>query len=172
MFKGFTFEGGIKVPAFVHYPKLPTRGTVERNFLTVMDVMPTLLQIADVKEPGPRYKGRDIVPMQGRSMLALLEDKASFVHDDDYVVGWELFGKRGLRRGEWKLVYQPYHKDSISNLDRIESDTWLLFNLKQDPAEVHDVSAEHPEMLREMIALWQDYARNNGVIIPDTYGSY
>jgi arylsulfatase len=172
MFKGFTFEGGIKVPAFVHYPKLPTRGTVERNFLTVMDVMPTLLQIADVKEPGPRYKGRDIVPMQGRSMLALLEDKASFVHDDDHVVGWELFGKRGLRRGEWKLVYQPYHKDSISNLDRIESDTWLLFNLKQDPAEVHDVSAEHPEMLREMIALWQDYARNNGVIIPDTYGSY
>jgi arylsulfatase len=39
-----------------------------------------------------------------------------------------------------------------------------LFNLKQDPAELADLSAQHPEKLKEMIVLWEQYKTDNGVL--------
>ncbi len=41
---------------------------------------------------------------------------------------------------------------------------WELFNLKQDPAELTDLSTQHPEKLEGMIALWEQYKADNGVL--------
>jgi arylsulfatase len=44
---------------------------------------------------------------------------------------------------------------------------WELFNLKDDPAELHDLSAKYPEKRDAMLKLWDDYVKQNGVIVSE-----
>jgi arylsulfatase len=162
MFKGFTAEGGIRVPAFVSHPALANRAPYT-GFASVMDVMPTLLELAGVRHPGTSYKGRRIEPMRGVSLLPVLLDPAHEAHAADYVMGWELFGKRALRRGHWKVVFEP---------EPYWSGRWQLYNLADDPAELHDLAAEHPEKLLDLTMLWEQYATETGVVLPATTSPY
>ena len=132
-------------------------------FTTVKDIAPTLLDFAGISHPGTQYKGRSVQPMQGESMRALLNMQSSQVHPDDYVMGWELFGKRAIRQGDWKLVLQPAPYGT---------DDWQLYNLLSDPAEKIDVSKKFALKLQHMKRLWEQYARQNNVIIPDSVTGY
>ncbi len=174
MFKGFMSEGGTRVPAIVHYPNLTDMagGTVHRQPASVMDVMPTLLELTGVRHPGGEYQGRAIEPIRGTSMLPMLRGEAASTHPADKIYGWELFGKTALRRGDWKIVQEP-HGDFWSTHYPVEENyKWLLFNLADDPTELHDLSVENPEMLQEMLQLWDQFARENNVIIPEKVMGY
>ena len=46
------------------------------------------------------------------------------------------------------------------------SGQWELYDLHADPAEERDLSREHPDKLRELLAHWHDYARENRVVLP------
>jgi arylsulfatase len=172
LFKGYTAEGGIRAPAFAHYPQLHGSRGIHRELVTVMDVMPTLLELAGVAHPGTEYKGREVLPMQGRSMLGVLEGRARAVHEQDHVVGWELFARRAIRQGDWKIIYEPYHELLEPKPEGISTDVWQLYNLAKDPSEQNDLAGQNPEKLAEMTRLWENYARDNGVIIPDRFSSY
>jgi arylsulfatase len=92
-------------------------------------------------------------------MLPMLRGEAASTHPADKIYGWELFGKKALRRGGWKIVQEP-HGDFWSTHYPVEENyKWLLFNLADDPTELHDLSAENPEMLQEMLQLWDQFAR-------------
>ena len=41
---------------------------------------------------------------------------------------------------------------------------WRLYNIKDDPAERHDMSENHPEIVEELLAEWEDYVAENGVL--------
>ena len=172
MYKGFTSQGGVRVPAFFHYPRAMQSGVSSDALVSVKDVMPTLLELAGITHPGSRYRDRKIEPMQGSSMNALLRGETARVHAPDYSIGWELFGKRGLRRGDWKIVYEPYHEVLEPRPAGIETDQWQLYNLAQDPAELRDLAAQEPDLLQELIELWSRYERENGVILPDSASGY
>ena len=79
-FKTWTTEGGIRCPCIVRYPssthsttasspdQSPRRpGWISHDFTTVMDIMPTLLDVANVQHPAPQFRGRDVVYPRGRS---------------------------------------------------------------------------------------------------------
>jgi len=162
-YKAYTNEGGIRAPAFISYPKVARKGTIVPNFVSVMDVMPTVLEFTGVEHPGPLYENRTVFPMQGTSMLSFLQGNAQYVHDAEEVMGWELFGKRAIRKGTWKIVYAG---EADGNA------IWELFNLESDPAEQLDLAAAQPIKLQQMIGFWGDYARENGVIIPNHVSGY
>lgn len=128
-----------------------------------MDVMPTLLDLAGVAHPAPRFGQREVLPMQGRSMWPLLSGASNTVHGDDFVMGWELFGRRAIRQGDWKLVWTPAP---------FGPSAWELFELINDPAELHDLAAEQPQRTAKLIALWDEYATTNGVIWVDEPMAY
>ena len=172
MFKGFTAEGGIRVPAFVHFPQLPQPGVKNSQFLTVMDVMPTFLELAGTSHPGSTYRGRHTVPMQGASMLPMLNGEKTATHDPGYVMGWELFGRRAIRQDNWKILWEPGNKFFEPWPAGIEADKWQLFDLTEDPAELVDLSIQYPDKLREMIKLWEVYAAQNNVILPSESSGY
>ena len=90
----------------------------------------------------------------------------------DYM-GWELFGKRAIRQGDWTIVYLPQHelRDGVVP-PVVTTDKWQLYNLANDPAEMTDLSASEPKKLAEMVTLWKDYAARNNVIIPDHTSGY
>ncbi len=159
MYKGFVNEGGIRVPAIASLPGRAVAGTVHRELATVMDVMPTLLELAGAAHPaegGGRYRGREVLPMQGRSLWPVLTGEAASVHGDEPVVGWELFGRRAVRQGDWKLVWTTEPHGSAD---------WELFHLATDPGEIRDLSTVHPERKRALLELWDAYVIDNGVVV-------
>jgi arylsulfatase len=101
--------------------------------------------------------------MQGSSMWPLLSGDSATVHGDDFVMGWELFGRRAIRRGDWKLVWTP---------EPYGASDWELFQIAADPAELNDLAAEQPERKAMLIELWDAYARNNGVVWVDQPMAY
>ena len=172
MYKGFTTQGGIRVPAFAHYPKGIGKGLRNDSMSHVMDVMPTLMELAGVNHPGTSFRGREVVSMKGKSMLAMLRGETGQTHADDHVFGWELFTKRALRKGDWKIVYEPFHEVLEPRVSGIKTDTWQIYNLANDPAELNDLSEKYPEKLAEMVAHWDEYVEETGLVIPDFWDGY
>ena len=172
MFKGFTTEGGIRVPAFIHYPAYIQSGEVRKEILTVMDVMPTLLEIANISHPGTEFNGREVLPMQGRSLVGLLGRGTPAAAEREFSMGWELLGKRAYRKGDWKIVWQPDQDTWEPWTDGINTEQWQLYNLADDLAEMRDLSVQHPQKRHELISLWKDYVQENNVILPNWISGY
>jgi arylsulfatase len=171
MFKGFTSEGGIRVPAIMHYPKLNQSG-LNTALVSVMDVMPTVLDLVGVEHPDSPYKDRDIVQMTGKSMLPMLHGEAQETHTGDDYIGWELFGKTAIRQGDWKIIQEPAGDFWQSRNPVAENYAWQLFNIAEDPSEMNDLAAKNPGKLADMLQLWEAYAEENQVIIPDQVMGY
>ena len=171
MFKGFTSEGGIRVPAIMHYPKLNQSG-LNTTLVSVMDVMPTVLDLVGVEHPDSPYKDRDILQMTGKSMLPMLHGEAQEIYTSDDYIGWELFGKTAIRQGDWKIIQEPAGDFWQSRNPVAENYAWQLFNIAEDPSEMNDLAAKNPEKLADMLQLWEAYAEENQVIIPDQVMGY
>jgi arylsulfatase A-like enzyme len=156
VYKGWTAEGGIRSPLIISGPGVQGAGELNKEaILHVTDIAPTLLELAGIEHPST-YQGREIAPMQGKSWVGMLEGKTRSPRTSDDWLGWELFGNRAIRQGDWKIswLYQP-----------LGSEGWQLFNLAEDPGEQYDRSAEFPAKKKDLIALWDEYAQMNGVII-------
>jgi arylsulfatase A-like enzyme len=154
LFKTFATEGGIRVPAIVK--QVGGRRGQRDDFASVKDVAPTLLELAGVEHPST-YRGREVAPLEGTSWASFLAGDSDQVHVAGYTMGWELFGRRSIYQDGWKIValWEPYGSES-----------WTLYDLARDPGEADDLSKQYPEKLEELLAKWDDYARENGVILP------
>jgi arylsulfatase len=157
LYKGYAAEGGIRTPLIIKMPGQQQGKGVSSTFTTVMDLAPTFLELAGGRFPETR-EGRSLSPIKGESMLPFLNGEQQQVHDPDYAVGWELFGRCALRKGHWKLtkIEPPFGKGSFE-----------LFNLEEDPGEMVDLSVEYPEKHQELLREWELYVKENGVILQE-----
>ncbi|OJD29564.1 arylsulfatase [Diplodia corticola] len=160
LYKAYTTEGGVRVPFVAQFPKniqAPQRnGSITDAFATVMDLAPTILDMAGVKHPAPTFQGREVVKMRGKTMLPFAQSAdVPRVHEEEFVNGWETCGRAACRKGDWKIVYIPKPKGP---------ERWQLYNLRADPGEVHDLADKEPEKLKELLKLWDDYVLETGVI--------
>ncbi len=161
--KGYPTEGGTRVSAFAAGPGV-TGGRIADAFVGVIDVAPTLLHFAGLTQPA-RFAGRAILPFQGHSLAPVLSASQADVRQPTEAVGTELFYRRALRKGDWKAVYLPASGNTYPRKS-VGTGTWQLFNIVQDPAEAHDVAASQPAKLQELVADWNSYARDKGVVLP------
>jgi arylsulfatase len=95
--------------------------------------------------------------MLGVSMKPYLSGQSKIIRTDKDYIGWEMFGNRALRQGKWKILWI-----TGPNGD----DRWELYDLEKDPGESKDLSKQYPEKFKEMLLLWDDYVKRNGVVIP------
>ncbi|KLU91288.1 hypothetical protein MAPG_09809 [Magnaporthiopsis poae ATCC 64411] len=155
--KQFSTEGGIRVPFILSKPGLARpAGGLEAPFCTVMDLAPTILQLAGAKSHDGEYKGRKVERLRGASWTEFLADPAKTeIHGEDYEVGWELMGCGAFRKGFWKIDWVP----PPMGLGR-----WELFDLAKDPGETEDLADKHPDKLKELVGLWEKYADDVGVV--------
>jgi arylsulfatase A-like enzyme len=158
--KAFTTQGGIRVVGFVTWPGFARQQEIGTAFATAMDITPTVLELAGVTHPGAtdqgRYQGREVAPMLGRSLVGYLSGAADAVHDAVVGTGWELFGRRAIRQGDWKALHLPAPYGPGA---------WQLYDLSADPGEIDDLAASRPDKLAELLALWDRYVEENGVIL-------
>jgi arylsulfatase len=157
LFKAFIAEGGIRSPLIIRGPGVLRSGQKVGAVMHVMDITPTLLEMAGASYP-ESYEGREIVHMRGTSMARFLAGEQDFVRAEDESISWELFGWRAIRMGNWKATWiaAPF---GVSD--------WELFDLAKDPGESHDLADLHPEKLQQLVALWEAYARDVGVVLPE-----
>jgi len=156
MFKAFPAEGGIRSPLLVKLPgKMANAGSMNHSFFHVHDIMPTILDLAKIEQPGQQFDGRQVRPMQGSSVLELFEGKVAAPPVKVSQVGYELFGMKAFFAGHWKILrmQKPFGTGN-----------WELFDLQQDPAELKDLSTQHPAKLKELTAAWEQYKKDNGVL--------
>lgn len=154
--KAFTTQGGIRVTGFVTWPGFVRQRQIGTAFSTVMDIAPTLLELAGTTHPGTTYRGREVAAMRGRSLVDYLMGAAETVHDAGTGTGWELFGRRAIRQGDWKALYLP---------PPYGPGRWQLYDLSSDLGEIDDLAASHPDKLAELLALWDRYVEETGVIL-------
>jgi arylsulfatase len=157
-YKGWMAEGGIRNALIVSGPVVErAAGSINHGFMHVADIMPTLLDVVGAEYPDSS-DGRPLPAMIGKSWSGVLSGDAESPRNDDDYMGWELFGNRAIRQGDWKLRWQwrPFGTGE-----------WELFNLADDPAERFDLATKSPDKLEEMHQLWAEYVAANNVIVPN-----
>lgn len=154
LYKAFATEGGTRTTAFLSGPVVRHPGAVAHDYLNVMDVAPTLLDLAGIAQPKGQFDGRAVQPMLGTSWAPWLAGKSATVHPASESIGTELFGSRALRQGEWKITDPG-------------DGQWRLFDIAQDPGETTDLSAAEPARRTALEKAWDDYARSVGVVLPE-----
>ena len=147
LYKHWVHEGGISTPFIVHWPAgIEARGELRKQPAQLPDVMATFLDVAGVAYP-QKYAGHDVKPLEGYSMRPTFADGP---HNRE-VLYWEHEGNQAVRRGKWKLVCK-YPGD------------WELYDMEADRSEMHDLSAQHPDVAGEMAALHEAWAKHAGVV--------
>ena len=164
MYKEFLSEGGIHVPAIISYPKIQNKGSEVNALVSVADIAPTMLELAGVAQPGDTYKGKQVKPMTGKSFMPIVNGEGS-LNTQERVLGWELFGQKVIRKGDWKLLWLTSKPKWLVKPDG--ADQWGLYNLANDPAEKTNLIEQEPEKFAELLALWEQYSEEQGVIIPE-----
>jgi len=124
--KATVFEGGVRVCCLVRYPKRIAPGTVNREFLTSMELLPTLLNLVRVTPPAE-------VVLDGFDMMPVLAEGEPSQRREMF---WKRRGREAARVGQWKWV---------RNDGRV-----FLFNLADDLGEKNDLAGVMPEKAREL----------------------
>ncbi|KAJ5729751.1 sulfatase PB10D8.02c [Penicillium malachiteum] len=161
-FKAWITEGGIRCPCLIRYPGFkPEEYAVTNRFSTVMDILPTILELAQIPHPGNTFRGREVVIPRGKSWVPHLKSPDysaadSTIHGEDvHIHGWELFGQRAIREGKWKAVFidPPRGKGD-----------WELYNMEADPAELNDLSEIEKEVMDRLVEHWERYYAETGMV--------
>ncbi|HTI99128.1 MAG TPA: arylsulfatase [Dongiaceae bacterium] len=142
------YEGGISTPLLARWPAgIPTasEGTYVREPGHIIDLLPTFMELA-----GAKYPGDGSVKPEGQSILPMLQGGHGVA---DRTFCWEHEGNRAIRKGKWKLV-------TLGN----GSEAWELYDLATDRTESHNLAATQPEVVQELAAAYDAWAKRCGVV--------
>ena len=149
--KGSVYEGGVRVAAFANWGGANHMESINRQYLNSMDLMPTLLELAGMTHPAPRFDNRDVLPMRGNSVAGILRGNNSTVHEPSEAIALSTAGRHFMYRGNLKL------------LKELGSD-WELYDLAADPYERHDLAGTQPELLQGLLAQFEVQAARSNIL--------
>jgi arylsulfatase A-like enzyme len=149
MWKRYNFEGGVADPLIVAWPKgIEARGELRHQFLHATDIVPTMYDLLGVELP-EMVKGYPQKPLEGVSF------RSTFAGDDvptpKESAFFSMLGSRAVWHKGWKAV--SVHP-TIAGWGRFDEDRWELYDTENDPTESHDLAAQNPVKLQEMINHW------------------
>ncbi|NEM99048.1 arylsulfatase [Pontibacter burrus] len=152
-FKLTTYEGGTQTPLIVSGRRMHKRGVVTNEMLHVTDIMPTILDYANVRYPSEK----GMKPLYGTTLKPFLQQETKQpIRNAFDVLGYEIAECKAVMKGEWKLIFMPPPYG--------EGDEWHLYNLKEDIKEENNVAAQFPVKFNELKADWEAYALSVGYI--------
>lgn len=146
--------GGTRNGTIVHWPKgIEAKGEVRQQFCHVIDIAPTVLEVAGLPEP-TMVNGVQQRPIEGTSMFYSFDEAdAPERHETQY---FEMFGNRGIYHKGWTAVTK--HKTPWElvggSMPALDDDVWELYDTTTDWSQANDLSKEMPEKLHELQRLW------------------
>jgi len=146
LYKSYTHGGGVRDPLIISWPnKITDGGSIRHQFHHVTDITPTILEICDIIAPEV-YRGIPQLPIHGTSLAYSFTDAAAKTRKK--VQYFEMYGHRSIWHDGWKAVTD--HKTDTS----FDLEHWELYHLDTDFSEKHDLAAEYPEKLRQLVERW------------------
>ena len=149
-------EGATTAPAIVKIPHSKTAQPQYNGFTSVLDVLPTILDFAQIPVPQHQYKGRPIHTPSGYSWKATLENQATAVRPSQFSFADELHGNQYARQGDWKIALQANSK--------LGTGQWELYNLQHDRAELNNLAEQYPEKVADLVEVYAQYVKDHGVL--------
>jgi arylsulfatase A-like enzyme len=147
--------GGTRNGTIVHWPRgIQAKGQVRSQFHHVIDVAPTILEVAGLPHP-VTVDGVQQKPIEGVSMAYSFNDpEATERHETQY---FEMFGNRGIYHKGWTAVTKhrtPWETGIEVKPPAFDDDVWELYDTTTDWTQAHDLASEHPDKLHELQRLW------------------
>lgn len=138
------YEGGVRVPFMLRWPGHVKPGTVYRENVSLLDVLPTSVMAAGGTLPTDRvYDGVDLMPyLNGK--------KKGSPHD---MLAWRRFPLFSIRQGDWKLW------ESVDDKNGVYGQYKLLFNLKDDLNETTNVADKYPDKVKHLEELAREWSK-------------
>lgn len=145
--KRTTLEGGVRVPFIISWPGKVKPNTTDDRPVIQLDLHATALAAAGVTPKAEwKLEGVDLMPY-------LSGNEKGNPHD---ALFWRFGKQMAIRQGEWKLVKYDLGAEGKSGLSAS-----CLYNLQNDIGEATDLSAKHPEKVKELQAAWDAWDKSN-----------
>ncbi len=156
--------GGTRNGMVVHWPKgIKAQGQLRTQFHHVIDVAPTVLEAAQIKEPQV-VNGVKQKPIEGISMLYSFDQPDATSHHN--VQYFEMLGNRGIYKDGWiastrhgRLPWQ-----TGGSYGDFNDDPWELYNITEDFTQSNNVAAKNPQKLKELQAAFLVEAKKYNVL--------
>jgi arylsulfatase len=155
--------GGTRNPMVVHWPKgIKARGELREQFHHCIDVVPTILDCCDVREP-KTVNGIPQKPLEGVSLRYSFDDgKAKSRRTTQY---FEMMGNRGIYHEGWMATTRhgtPWLTAAESR--GFDNDAWELYHIDQDFSQADNLAARNPEKVKELQARFLEEAKKYNVL--------
>lgn len=148
--KGTLFEGGIREPLIVKWPKKIKAGSTSDALVSGIDLFPTFTKMANAQLPkNQAVDGQNIV-----NILLGQEEQTERSLYWHYPVYHHATPASAVREGDWKLIYF-YEDEQIR-----------LFNLKEDVGEEADLAKTYPEKSQEMLKSLKQWLKETNALLP------
>mgnify|MGYP002681922649 CR=1 FL=1 len=125
----------------------------------LIDLLPTILDAAGAGYPA-EFGGRSVLPCEGQSLLSALRGDTRA--EREKALFWDFRGCRAVRKGRWKIVTEGPPRLHINIPLPFATGAWELYDLETDRCETNDLSDRHPDIVRELEALWLDWSARCG----------
>ncbi|MCV7281910.1 arylsulfatase [Mycolicibacterium flavescens] len=157
-------EGGIADPAIISWPNgIAAHGEVRDTYVNVCDITPTVYDLLGIAPP-ETVRGVAQKPLDGVSFKAALDDPSA--QTDKHTQFYTMLGTRGIWHDGW--FASAVHAASPAGWSHFDKDRWELFRIEADRSQCHDLAAENPEKLDELVKLWfAEAERYNGLPLGD-----
>jgi arylsulfatase len=146
--------GGTRNGTVVHWPRgIKAKGEVRSQFHHVIDVAPTVLEVAHLPHP-TMVNGVLQKPLEGVSMAYSFNDAdAAERHETQY---FEMFGNRGIYHKGWTAVtkHRTPWEPGTTKMVAFDDDRWELYDTTKDWTQAHDLAKRERDKLRELQRLW------------------
>jgi len=146
LYKQYAHEGGTATPMISHWPAgIQRPGSVVRATGHIVDLMPTVIELAEAEYPR-RRNGQRVLPSEGVSLAGLLRGEPMPKRPPIY---WEFKGHHAVRDGKWKLVAE-------------RSKDWELYDLSTDRCEMSNLATDDSHQVQRLAAMYDAWARRVG----------
>jgi arylsulfatase A-like enzyme len=175
-----TYRGGTCDPFIVSWPKqIKAGGQVREQYAHIIDMVPTVLDVLGI-EPPKTIRGVSQSPLHGTSFAHTFDDAAADSRRTTQY--FEMLGHRSIYHDGWRAVCpwpgpsfaeagkgfgEPISAEKLAQLD---AQGWELYHVAEDPAENHNLAAEHRDRLIALIATWYVEAGKYDVMPVDGSG--
>ena len=175
-----TYRGGTSDPFIVSWPKgITATGGVRGQYAHIIDMVPTVLDVLGIEAPAT-IRGVPQPPRHGVSRAHTSDDPAPASRRTTQY--FEMMGHRSIYHDGWRAVCpwpgpsfaeagkgfgEPISAETLTQLD---AKGWELYHVAEDPAECHDLAAEHRDRLIALIATWYVEAGKYDVMPVDGSG--
>lgn len=152
--KGFLYEGGIRVPTIISWKSKIAAGTTSNNYFSSIDYLPTLCEMVGINKLPDSISGKSIVPL-------LYQQSENKTQNDTLYWHYPHFSNQGsrpagaVRCGDFKLI------------ENYETHELELYNLKNDIGELYNLSKIDKQKTIEMYNMLDSWRKKNKAEMPN-----